>query len=150
MRYVLACFVWFWCLGATPAPAAGIASLAEAEAMMQRAETYVRQHGVEQAAKAFADPEGGFRDRDLYVSMSRVSDGVRLAHFDPRMIGRSIFASRDADGKPYGEAIRAIALADGAGRLDYRVINPMTGKPMQKTGLIRRIGEVILVVGAYR
>ncbi|WP_337997885.1 hypothetical protein [Oleispirillum naphthae] len=150
MRYVLACFIWFWSFGCGAASAENFATLAEAEAMMDRAAAFVQKNGVALAAQAFVETGGGFRDRDLYVSMSRVSDGVRLSHFDPRMIGRSIAASRDADGKPYGEMIRAIALADGAGRLDYRVANPVTGKPMQKTGLIRRVGEVILVVGAYR
>ncbi|MGE4527772.1 MAG: hypothetical protein AB7D00_05335 [Rhodospirillaceae bacterium] len=150
MRTVLACFVCLWVFGCGAASAQSFATLAEAEAMMERAAAYVEQHGSAEAAKTFMEPDGGFRDRDLYVSMSRISDGVRLAHFDPRMLGRSIASSRDADGKPYGEMIRAIALKDGAGRLDYRVVNPVTGKPMQKTGLIRRVGKVILVVGAYR
>jgi len=150
MRYVLSCLLCICACSFTTAGAQTFATLAEAEAMMTRAVALVEEVGSERAAKIFMDPRGGFRDRDLYVSMSRVEDGVRLSHADPRMLGRSIVQSRDADGKPYGEMIRTIALRDGSGRLDYRVVNPMTGKPMQKTGLIRRIGDVVLVVGAYR
>jgi len=150
MRYVLACLVWFWSFACGAAVAQDFATLAEAEAMMGRAVVFVQEHGDKAAAKAFMDPKSGFLDRDLYVSMSRVSDGVRLAHTNPRLIGRSIFASKDADGKPYGESVHAIAVKDGAGRLNYRIINPMTGKPMPKTSLIRRVGDVVLIVGAYR
>ncbi len=117
--------------------------------MLEKAVAYVELHGSNEAARAFMEKNGPFRDRDLYISMSRVDDGVRLSHADPRMVGRSIFQILDADGKPYGDMIREIARSSGQGNLEYRIINPLTGTPMRKTSLIRRVDDVILVVGAY-
>lgn len=134
----------------TPAQAQDFATIAEAKTMLEKASSFVREHGSERAAQVFMDENGPFRDRDLYISMSRSDTGARLAHANKRLIGRSIFSTIDADGKPYGEMIRTIALKNGRGRLDYRIVNPMTGTPMQKTSLIECVNDVVLVVGAYR
>lgn len=136
------------CLGAEAADR-NFATLSEAQALLDRAASFVETYGKEQAARVFMDRNGPFRDRDLYVSMSNVDDGIRLSHADPHLIGRTIIHCPDAEGKPYGDAIRDIALRDGEGRYDYCAVNPLTGRPMRKTGLIRRVDGVILVVGAY-
>lgn len=132
------------------ARAQDFASLDEARAMLDKAVSFLETHGVTEAAHAFMDKNGPFRDRDLYVSMFRTDDGVRLAHANPRMVGRSLKDSVDADGLPYGRMLLEMAEKQGAGSLDYKILNPLTGTPMVKTGLLRRVDGMILVVGAYR
>lgn len=130
--------------------AENFATIAEAEAMLDRAAAYVAAHGTEDAAQVFMQEHGPFRDRDLYVSMFRADDGVRLANANPRLVGHSIATSIDADGYPYGKRVMDIVRSSGEGRVDYKILNPLTGTPMRKTSLIRRIGDVVLLVGAYR
>ncbi|WP_337997077.1 cache domain-containing protein [Oleispirillum naphthae] len=133
-----------------PAQAADFASPAEAQAMLDKAVAYVKANGVEKAAAAFMDPKGGFRDRDLYVSMSRMSDGVRLAHVNPKAVGKSLYGSTDVDGKPYGDEMMELASTKGKGVVNYRFPNPVTKQPMDKVSYVEKVGDVVLLVGAYK
>ncbi len=136
--------------GTALAMAQNFASPAEARAMLDKAAVFLKENGPEDAARVFMDKGGPFRDRDLYVSMFRADDGVRLAHAYPRMVGRSVKDSFDANGLPYGKILLDTAVEKGSGSLDYKILNPMTGEPMDKTGFVRKVGGFILVVGAYR
>jgi hypothetical protein len=136
--------------GTALAMAQDFASPSEARAMLDKASAYLEAHGPEEAARAFMDRSGPFRDRDLYVSMFRADDGIRLAHAYPRMIGRSLVESVDADGLPYGRMLLEMAAKQNSGSLDYKILNPLTGTPMVKTGFLRKVDGIILVVGAYR
>lgn len=135
---------------AAPAQAGEFATPAEAKAMLDKAVAYVKANGVEKAAAAFMDPKGGFRDRDLYISMSRMSDGVRLAHVNPKAVGKSLYGSTDVDGKPYGDEMMEVASTKGKGTVTYRFPNPVTKQPMEKVSYIERVGDVLLLVGAYK
>jgi len=133
-----------------PVQAGEFATEAEAKAMLDKAVAYVKANGPEKAAVAFMDPNGGFRDRDLYISMSRMSDGVRLAHVNPKAVGKSLYGSTDVDGKAYGDEMMEIASTKGKGMVTYRFPNPVTKKPMDKVSYVERVGDVLLLVGAYK
>jgi hypothetical protein len=135
---------------AAPASAGEFATPAEAKALIEKAVAYVKANGPEKAAVAFMDPKGGFIDRDLYVSMSRVSDGVRLAHINPKAVGKSLYGSTDVDGKPYGDEMMQIATTKGSGMVNYRFPNPVTKQPMDKVSYVEKVGDVVLLVGAYK
>ncbi|MBN2752432.1 MAG: cache domain-containing protein [Rhodospirillaceae bacterium] len=135
---------------AAPAQAGDFASPAEAKALLDKAVVYVKANGAEKAAVAFMDPKAGFRDRDLYVSMSRMADGVRLAHVNPKAVGKSLYGSTDVDGKPYGDEMMEMASSKGSGIVTYRFPNPVTKQPMEKISYIERVGDVVLLVGAYK
>ncbi len=135
---------------ATPASAADFASPAEAKALLDKAVAYVKANGAQKAAVTFMDPKGGFIDRDLYVSMSRISDGVRLAHINPKAVGKSLYGSTDVDGKPYGDEMMQIATTKGSGMVTYRFPNPVTKQPMEKISYVERVNDVVLLVGAYK
>jgi hypothetical protein len=133
-----------------PAQAAEFATPAEAKALLDKAVAYVKANGAEKAAVVFMDPKGGFIDRDLYVSMSRMADGVRLAHVNPKAVGKSLYGSTDVDGKPYGDEMMQIAGTKGSGIVTYRFPNPVTKQPMEKGSYVEKVGDVVLLVGAYK
>jgi cytochrome c len=142
--------VLFGLCAVAPAQAGEFATPAEAKALLDKAVAYVKVNGAEKSAVTFMDPKGGFIDRDLYVSMSRMSDGVRLAHVNPKAVGKSLYGSTDVDGKAYGDEMMQIASTKGSGMVTYRFPNPVTKQPMEKVSYVEKVNDVVLLVGAYK
>lgn len=125
------------------------ASKDEAKALAEKAAAYVKANGKEQAAKAFMDPKGGFIDRDLYVVMIRLSDGERLAHVNPKLVGKSLAGYQDVDGRDYGNEVLEVATTKGTGWVEYKIADPVTKKILPKTTYIIRVDDVALAVGVF-
>jgi hypothetical protein len=51
----------------------------EAKAMAEKAAAYLKENGPEKSFAAFRTPDGGFRDRDLYVTVQD-SKGNMVCH----------------------------------------------------------------------
>lgn len=138
----------FWL--AAPAGAAEFGSKEEAKALVEKAATYLQTNGKDKAAAAFSDPKGAFVDRDLYVIMANLSDGERLSHINPRMLGKSFVGYKDVDGKEYGDEIMEVARTNGSGWVDYKFTNPLTKQIADKSSFVLRSGDFVLVCGAYK
>jgi len=133
-----------------PAVAAGTATREEAVALAERAAAFIKANGKEKAAAAFMDPKGGFIDRDLYVVMIRLSDGERLSHVNPKLVGKSLYGYQDVDGRDYGNEIMDLASAKGTGWVDYKIANQVTKEIAEKSTYILRVDDVVLAVGIYK
>ena len=64
---------------AASVPAAQFGTPEEAKAMLEKAVVAVKEDKAK-ALDMFNKADGGFRDRDLYVSCANASDGVVTAH----------------------------------------------------------------------
>src|SRR5499426_2731256 len=64
---------------ATPVRAAQFGTQEEAKAMLERAVAAVKEDKAK-ALDMFNKGDGGFKDRDLYVSCANASDGIITAH----------------------------------------------------------------------
>ncbi|SMH58213.1 cache domain-containing protein [Azospirillum agricola] len=139
---------------AAGAPARTRGTDAEAGAMMDRAEQFLRRHGAAAAVGAFADREGVFIDRDLYP-MLLDREGVMVAHgWTPALIGSSLLDLRDVDGKLFmKEALEGVE-RQGRADVTYQWLDPLSGQITRKTLHARRLelgGEpYALAVGVYR
>ena len=71
--------------------AADFGTAEEAKAMLEKAVAAVKEDKAK-ALDMFNKAEGGFRDRDLYVSCANASDGVMTAH--PYLKGEHCKTSR--------------------------------------------------------
>lgn len=139
---------------AAGAPALTRGNDAEAGAMMNRAEEFLRRNGVATAADAFARRDGAFIDRDLYP-MLLDRDGVMVAHgWTPALNGANLSDLRDVDGKLFmREALDAV---EGQGEADvtYQWLDPLSGQIARKTMHARRLvldgRPYTLAVGVYR
>lgn len=122
----------------------------EAKAMVEKAAAFLQANGKDKAIAAFSDPKGAFTDRDLYVVLAKLEDGERLAHVNPRLVGKSFVGYRDVDGKSYGDEVMDIARGPGNGWVDYKFTNPVTKEIGDKSSYVLRVGEFFLVCGAYK
>ena len=107
----------------------------EAYALVQRAHALVKQVGLSAAAQAFHDPQGGYRDRDLYIFVFDRQGVYRVFGSMPASVGKTVFDIPGLDGRYVIEAGFAAAEA-GGGWIDYEVLNPTNGIVDAKTSFI--------------
>ena len=137
----------FWCL---PSLSYGQGTPAEAQAMAERAAAHMLQVGPHQALADFNNPNGAFRDRNLFVVTYDPSRHVASSVGVPAYLGRDATHFVDADGKEFGKAIITMAETAGKGWVDYRMTNPETRKVELKHSYVIKVGDYILFVGTYQ
>ena len=123
---------------------------AEAKAMLQKAVEHYNSVGHKQALADFSAKKSPFGDRDLYVFCIGSNSSTLTANGAfPQYVGMSIDVWRDADGKPLGRAIQDAASKSDEGSIQYRMINPISGKIEPKSAFWKRLGEDVCGVGVY-
>ena len=122
----------------------------EAKTMSLQARTAVNEMGRERAFAAFADPNGEFRDRDLYVFCIDM-EGVLLSQpIKPELVGKNMFNFNKYGDLLFQDMI-AVAQQSGAGWVDYRWPHPGTDEIRPKTSYIATNDHGFFCgVGAYK
>lgn len=116
----------------------------ESFAMVQRGLELVRQAGLNTAAERFHDPQGGFRDRDLYIFVFDRQGQYQVFGSTPANVGKTVFDIRGLDGNHVlREGFAAAEL--GGGWIDYEVVNPVTGVVDEKTSYILPVDDEHLI-----
>jgi hypothetical protein len=132
------------------ADAAGNGTQDEAKAMVDRAVALISSEGTDKAYATFNANPGPFVDRDLYVSVISF-DGHAMAHGGNKaMIGKPVINLKDSSGKAFVQEMLDTAKVKGEGWIDYDWPNPISKKIEAKATYFRKIGDVIVVVGAYK
>jgi hypothetical protein len=120
----------------------------EAKVLVEKGAAHLKQVGVEKACVDFADPNGGFMDRDLFIFVYQAEGKVMCAPGVPGLVGRDANALKDIDGKEFGKMIIAAAMA-GGGWAEYRMLNPATKKSEPKKTWAVQTSGYVLGSGAY-
>lgn len=123
----------------------------EAIAMVKKAEAYLKANGKEKAMAEFSNPQGSFRDRDLYV-MVYDKTGTNQAHgANAKLIGKNLVDLKDADGKLIVKSFLDTAFAGaGKGWVDYKWPNPVSKAVEAKTTYVQRVDDLLIGVGIYK
>ncbi len=124
------------------------ATSAEAQALLDKAVKLVQTDGDAKALAAFNNPKGRFVDRELYV-FCYGPDGKITAHRDPKMVGTEVAAVKDGDGKEIGKQLLELG-KKGGGTVEYRYKNPVSDKVEPKVSYLKRAGDQVCGVGAYK
>ena len=106
------------------------------------------------AAKAIAlarfdSPNGGFKDRDLYVFCFDREYGTVLAG-PPTTKGKDVRTLRDPSGKAFGREMFASVNDRGLITVDYMFPKPNSTVPVGKESFIEGLGEIACGVGYYK
>jgi signal transduction histidine kinase len=126
------------------------ASTKEAEAMVHRAVEFLNKEGKEKAFATFSDPKGAFTYRDLYIMVYDL-EGKCLAHGAKKeRVGKNLLEEKDADGKQFVKERVEIARKAGKGWQEYKFANPATKAVEHKVAYLEKVGDVIVVCGAYK
>jgi hypothetical protein len=122
---------------------------AEARAMLERAVTALKVDPTA-ALASFNKPDGGFRDRDLYVACFDATTGIVQAHVDPKQLGVDIRTVKQANGNPLGQQLFDAAKESAIGTVDYEYPMPGSTSPVAKESFVTRVGNEGCLVGYYR
>jgi cytochrome c len=131
------------------AASAADATAAEAKAMLEKAIAELKTNEAAALAK-FNKPDGGFRDRDLYVFCANVTDGKFTAHANQALLGTDIRALKEKDGTPLGEKVFAAMKEGTINTVDYNFPRPGTTEPVPKESFVTRVGTQGCGVGYYK
>jgi Single Cache domain 2 len=119
----------------------------EAKAMLEKAVVAVKEDKAK-ALGMFDKAEGGFRDRDLYVSCANASDGVVTAH--PYLKGEHLQDIKGKKGYPLGQEMMQKATEGTIKEVTYWWPRPGSDKPLEKTTFYTKVGDQICSVGYYK
>ena len=119
----------------------------EAKAMLERAVAAVKEDKAK-ALDMFNKGEGGFKDRDLYITCANASDGVMTAH--PYLKGEHLQDIKGKKGYPLGQEIMQKATEDTIREVTYWWPRPGSDTPLEKTTFYTKVGDQICSVGYYK
>lgn len=126
------------------------ATTKDAELLVHRAVAFLKAEGKDKAFAVFNDPKGQFTYRDLYVAAYDM-DGRCVAHGQKKeRIGKMFIDDKDPDGKAFIRERIDIARKHGKGWQEYKFMNPLSKAVEQKIAYFERVGDVILMAGAYK
>jgi|SRR5580704_5590273 hypothetical protein len=138
----------FWNVTLAGAQSAGTA--AEAKAMLEKAVAALKANEADALAK-FPKPDGGFRDRDLYVYCFDAGSGKFTAHINPALMGTDVRALKDAkDGSPLGQKIFDSVKEGSVATVSYNFPKPGTTEPVPKEAFVTKVGNEGCGVGYYK
>jgi|HubBroStandDraft_4_1064222.scaffolds.fasta_scaffold129150_2 cytochrome c len=150
---VRTCVLLTGLLGLAVTTATGWAATAhtanDVQALVERAAAHIKSVGQKQAFADITRPDGGFTDGDLYVFCNS-ADGTVLANGgNPKLIGKSLAAVTDSEGrKPVFDGIR-LALTQGQAWLEYLWPNPPAGRVQHKMTFVLRIDDRTVCGSGY-
>ena len=113
----------------------------EAKSMLDRAIAAVKENEAK-ALDMFNKGEGGFKDRDLYVSCANASDGIITA--SPTSKGGQL---KDF---PPGKEVMRTASEGKLSEITYLWPRPGSIRPLEKHTLYTKVGDQICGVGYYK
>jgi cytochrome c len=137
-------------LSGSLAQAAEHGTAAEAEAMVKKAAAFIKANGKDKGFAEISNPQGQFKDRDLYVTVYDLN-GKCLAHGqNPKMAGKDMIELRDPDGKAFVKERVELAKSKEKFWQDYKFTNPLTKKVEPKSMYFERHGDILIGCGIYK
>jgi hypothetical protein len=130
-----------------PAAQAQFGTEQEARAMLERAVAALKEN-KEKALEMFNKGEGGFKDRDLYVSCANASDGTITAH--PYLKGEQLQDIVGKKGFPVGKEIMQNATEGVVKEVTYWWPRPGSDKPLEKHTFYTQVVGQNCSVGYYK
>jgi signal transduction histidine kinase len=122
---------------------------AEAKAMLEKAAAELKANEAAALAK-FNKPDGGFRDRDLYVFCYEMPSGKFTAHTNQSLLGTDVKALKEKDGSPLGEKVFNATKPGTISTVSYNFPKPGTTEPVAKESYVTQVGNQGCGVGYYK
>jgi signal transduction histidine kinase len=119
----------------------------EAKDLLEKAVAAMKQDEAK-ALDMFNKGEGGFKDRDLYVSCANASDGIVTAH--PYLKGEQLKDIKGKKGYPLGQEMMQKATEGEIKQVTYWWPRPGSDKPLEKTTFYTKVADQICSVGYYK
>lgn len=122
----------------------------DAKHLVEKGVALISSQGRQKAFAAFANPDGDFIKRDLYLFVYDMNGNVLAHGGNPALVGKSMIDSKDGNGKAFIRERIEIAKAHGSGWQDYMFNNPESKMVESKTSFIQKLDDMIVGCGVYK
>ncbi len=130
--------------------AADKGSAEEATALVKKAVAYLKANGKEKAFAEFSNPNGQFKDRDLYIAVNDMN-GKMMAHgANAKLIDKNLIDLKDVDGKYFVKDYIELASSKGNGWVDFKWPHPITKAIEQKSFYVEKVDDLVIGCGIYK
>ncbi len=121
----------------------------EAQALVEKAAEFANRSGTDLLVAEVNEKNGPFHRGELYVFVYDL-DGTLIA--DPvnkNLVGQNNLGKPDVSGKLFRKEIVEVAKKQGTGWVEYQFTNPVSGKVEPKSSFVKKLGDIIIIAGAY-
>jgi signal transduction histidine kinase len=124
----------------------------EAVTMANAAAAHVKAVGADRAYADFTNDKAQWSKKDLYVFALDANGGTRAHGANAKLVGKSLIALKDQNGKEFIKEMVAVGATQGEGWVDYDWVNPVSKKVEGKTTYVKRLAGTsdLVAVGIYR
>jgi len=144
MRILAGAFMLFVGVVLTPAIAA---TPDEAKDLAEKAAALVASEG-DKAFPAISDPNGAFHKGELYVAVVD-RQGIVRANMNQKLIGVNLWDATDPDGVKFTQLLIHETESSPTAWVSYKFSNPETKKIEKKKTWAHRVGDYVVLCGAY-
>jgi cytochrome c len=121
----------------------------DAQAIVEKAVAYATANSGDKLVAEVNKKNGEFDKGELYVFVYDVN-GTLVANPNAKdLVGQNNVSKPDADGKLFRKEFIETAKTQGSGWVDYKYLNPVSGKIEPKTAFVKKQGDLVIVAGAY-
>jgi cytochrome c len=122
----------------------------EAVALVKKAIGYIKTNGKEKAFAEFSNPNGQFKDRDLYIMVYDMNGNNKAHGANAKLIGKNLSDIKDADGKLIVKSFIETASGKGTGWVDYKWPNPVSKAIEPKSTYVEKFDNILIGCGVYK
>ena len=122
----------------------------EAVTLVKKAIAYIKTNGKEKAFAEFNNPNGQFKNRDLYIMVYDMQGNNKAHGANAKLIGKNLSEIKDADGKFIVKSFIDIASTKGSGWVDYKWPNPVSNAVEPKSTYVEKYEDILLGCGIYK
>lgn len=122
----------------------------EAVKLVKKAIAYIKANGKEKAFAEFSNPNGQFKDRDLYIMVYDMQGNNKAHGANAKLIGKNLSEIKDADGKYIVKSFIETATGKGIGWVDYKWPNPVSNVVESKSTYVEKYDDILLGCGVYK
>jgi signal transduction histidine kinase len=122
----------------------------EAVTLVKKAIAYIKANGKEKAFAEFNNPNGQFKNRDLYIMVYDMQGNNKAHGANAKLIGKNLSEIKDADGKFIVKSFIDVASTKGSGWVDYKWPNPVSNAVEPKSTYVEKYEDILLGCGIYK
>jgi cytochrome c len=121
----------------------------DAQAIVEKAAAYATANSNEKLLVEVNKKDGEFNQGELYVVVYDLNGTMVADPVNKTLLGQNNLAKPDAEGKMFRKEFIETAKTKGSGWVDYKFMNPMSGKVEPKISYVKKQGDLVIIAGVY-
>jgi cytochrome c len=121
----------------------------DAQAIVEKAAAYATANSKDQLLAEVNKADGEFNKGELYVFVYDLNGTLIADPINKNLVGQNNVAKPDAEGKLFRKEFVETAKTKGSGWVDYKYLNPTSGKVEPKISYVKKQGDLVIIAGVY-